>query len=290
MPVPYYLRKEKDCVSLLSPAKINLFLAVTGKREDGYHDLFSLMCPISLYDEIFLRFGEDRIGVSCNHPEVPEDNRNIAFKAAELFFDRLGRREGVLIRIDKRIPAGAGLGGGSSNAASVLLALNDYYGCPFPEDELAETGLRLGADVPFFIFGRPAIATGIGEKLEPFCGLKPYKVVLIFPGFGVSTAEVYKNLNLGLTNCQKKLKNSHFRQSDFDPAQMLCNDLETVTEAVYPEISAAKKALTTADGVLMSGSGSTVFGLFSDAAECEKVYASLSEHSRWQCYLADLIV
>lgn len=290
MSVPHYLRKEKGCVSLLSPAKINLFLAVTGKREDGYHDLFSLMCPISLYDEMLLRFEGDQIGVSCNHPDVPEDDRNIAFRAAELFFDRMGRREGVVIRIDKRIPVGAGLGGGSGNAATVLLALNDYYGCPFSEDELSAMGLRLGADVPFFIFGRPAIATGIGEKLEPLCGVKPYRVILIFPGFGVSTAEVYKNLNLGLTNCQKKLKNSHFRTSDFDPAQMLCNDLETVTEAVYPEISIVKKALTAADGVLMSGSGSTVFGLFSDATECEKVYASLSEQSRWQCYLADLIV
>jgi len=290
MTVPHYLRKEKGCVSLLSPAKINLFLAVTGKRKDGYHDLFSLICPISLYDEMSLRFEGDQIGVSCNHPDVPDDDRNIAFRAAELFFDSMGRREGVLIRIDKRIPVGAGLGGGSGNAATVLLALNDYYGCPFSQDELLRMGLRLGADVPFFIFGRPAIATGIGEKLEPFYGLKPYRVVLIFPGFGVSTAEVYKNLNLGLTNCQKKLKNSHLRKSDFDPVQILCNDLETVTEAIYPEISVVKKTLTAADGVLMSGSGSAVFGLFSDTTECERVYASLSEHSGWQCYLADLIV
>jgi 4-diphosphocytidyl-2-C-methyl-D-erythritol kinase len=171
-------------LEILSPAKINLFLLVTGKRADGYHDLVSLMCCISLCDEITLQFGMKSNTVTCSHPHVPQNETNLAYRAALLFLNRLdanGGSDGVSITINKYIPVAAGLGGGSSNAASVLLGLNHFYGRPFSINQLISMGVLLGADVPFFLFQKPAIATGIGEKLEAFGGLHPYKILLISP-------------------------------------------------------------------------------------------------------------
>ena len=190
-------------MEILSPAKINLFLQILGKRSDGYHDLITLMCCIGLYDTVSLTFGVKDITVSCNHPVVPVDDTNVAFGAAHLFLKTLKKNEGVGIFIKKQIPVAAGLGGGSSNAAAVFLGLNRYYGYPFSTEELMSMGLSIGADVPFFIFQRPAIASGIGEKLEAYQNLKNLKILLVFPGFSVSTADVYKKLNLGL---KKNLK------------------------------------------------------------------------------------
>lgn len=282
--------QKKRCVNLLSPAKINFFLAITGRRSDGYHELLSLFCPVTLYDTITLTFGETDIRVSCNHPDVPDNEGNIAYRAATLFVERLGKTDGVAIRIDKQIPVAAGLGGGSSNAATVLMALNEYYHHPFSQTEISEMGLKLGADVPFFIFGKPALARGIGEKLEAVERLISYKILIIFPGFGVSTAYIYKNLNLRLTNCEKKLKHSCFKNSDIDAASCLCNDLETAAEVLYPEISDVKHALLAqgAKAALMSGSGSSVFGLFADTLQAENAFRVLSAHPRWQCYLTDM--
>ena len=153
-------------MKILSPAKINLFLQITGRRNDGYHDLVTLMCCVGLYDTVSLVFGAKETTVACDHPNVPEDETNLAFGAASLFLKALNKNEGVKIFIQKQIPVAAGLGGGSSNAAAVFLGLNRYYGYPFSTEELMSMGLSIGADVPFFIFQRPAIASGIGEKLE----------------------------------------------------------------------------------------------------------------------------
>jgi len=284
---------EKDIghMKILSPAKINLFLQVTGKRIDGYHDLVTLMCCIGLYDTISLVFGAKETTVSCVHPNVPEDETNLAFGAASLFLKTLNKNEGVKISIEKKIPVSAGLGGGSSNAAAVLLGLNRYYECPFFQDELMHMGLSIGADVPFFIFRKPAIASGIGEKLEAYKGLEKLKILLVFPGFGVSTAEVYKSLNLGLTKCKKKLRYLLLNKQSFDPGYHLCNDLETVVASKYPGIFAAKEALMGqgALGALMSGSGPTVFGLFSDFDKARKAGRTLSQNDKWQLYHADMI-
>lgn len=284
----------KGRVKVLSPAKVNLFLQVTGKRPDGYHELLSLMCPVSLYDVLTLDFDRPEIKIFCSHPGVPPDGSNLAWRAAELFFDRAGISRGVHIFIEKQIPVAGGLGGGSSNAASVLLALNRHYGSPFDIASLSEMGLSLGADVPFFLFQRPAIATGIGEKLVPWKNFPPFRILLITFDFSVSTAMVYKNLNLGLTKCKKIIKDVSFEKYRFDPALHLCNDLETVTESVYPVISEAKRVLAAcgAAGSLMSGSGPTVFGLFSDAEKAEDAYLSVSaeNHDGWRLYLADLPV
>lgn len=278
-------------VELWSPAKINLFLKVIGKRPDGYHNLVSLMCCIGLRDRIVLRTGAAAIAVTCSHPEVPAGRSNLAAQAAELFFSRFQANERVAIEIEKRIPVGAGLGGGSSNAATVLNGLNSYYGKPFSFEALIRMGASLGADVPFFLFGRPALATGIGEHLTTYAGIDRGTVVVIYPGFGISTASVYKKLNLGLTKCENSLKSFSLKQNGFIPARDLCNDLETVVIPQYPEIAIAKKRLLEngAAGALMSGSGSSVFGLFADHRAACFAGKALATHYSGSVFVAELL-
>jgi len=276
-------------VQILSPAKINLFLHVSGKRSDGYHDIVSLMCCVSLYDVISLDFGGGITSVTCTDPEIPCDERNHALKAAYLFLRKFRKNEAIRIHIEKRIPAGAGLGGGSSNAAAVLSCLNRYFGNPFSVKEIMTMGLEIGADVPFFLFKKPALATGIGEKLKEYPLKVPYKILIVYPGFGVLTKEVYNNLNLRLTNCKNKLKKLASVQ-EFD-AKLLCNDLESVTVSKYPEINEVKEAILKqgASGVLMSGSGSSVFGLFSDNDNAIKAENALSQNREWCVFVVDAI-
>jgi 4-diphosphocytidyl-2-C-methyl-D-erythritol kinase len=283
-------------MKILSPAKINLFLHVRGKRPDGYHELFSLMCCVTLFDEISLQFGGgETIEIDCSHRNVPADESNLAYQAASLFLSQRSSRQSLKIHLTKNIPVAAGLGGGSSNAASILLALNIHYGHPFSRKHLMEMGLKLGADVPFFIFQKPALATGIGDKLDTFEGGLPYRVLLLYPGFNVSTAETYQNLNLGLTKAKKKPTSNHLKLNRFNPVRHLTNDLEQVTALKYPEIGLAKEKLLNlgAVGALMSGSGPTVFGLFDNAETAETAKQTLScdqEDQDVQLFLADPIL
>ena len=283
-------------MKILSPAKINLFLHVRGKRPDGYHELFSLMCRITLFDEISLEFSEgNRVEIFCAHPKVPANSKNLASRAVNLFQRELGSEQSVRIHLKKNIPPAAGLGGGSSNAASLLMALNAYHNYPFSTEMLMNMGLKLGADVPFFIFQKPALATGIGEKLAPFEGDLPYHILLLYPGVEVSTAEAYQNLNLGLTKEEKKPTNTNLKLKRFDPAQDLTNDLERVTIQKYPEIRLAKEKMLKlgAVGALMSGSGSTVFGLFDNVATAKTAGQALNRDKadkNWQLFLADPIL
>jgi 4-diphosphocytidyl-2-C-methyl-D-erythritol kinase len=283
-------------MKLRSPAKINLFLQIQGQRPDGYHDLVTLMCPISLCDTLHLSFGGPVTTVRCSDAAVPEDESNLALQAANRFAGTLLRKRGrvaepVRIDIDKRIPVGAGLGGGSSNAATVLLGLNRHYDRPFSPRELAALGRGIGADVPFFLLETAAVGKGIGDRLEPYPDLAALPVVLVYPGFPVSTETVYKNLNLRLTKCKKRHKNFAFRGRSFDVARHLCNDLEAVSVSRYPEIQAVKDALTTygAVGTLMTGSGSAVFGLFDDETGARQAYHSILQSSTWQIFIVEMI-
>mgnify|MGYP000238811723 CR=1 FL=1 len=284
-------------LDLLSPAKINLVLAVTARRPDGYHELATLMACIDLYDRIELRFTGPDIRLTCHAAGIPEDETNLAFKAARAFqaayradrgaspFDGLG------IALHKTIPAGAGLGGGSSNAATVLKALNQHVPKPFPADRLAALALQIGADVPFFLFGKPALATGVGERLRPWPELKPFPVVVVFPGRGLATGEIYRSLNLRLTNCEKKLKGFLLKRGVFDAAAHLCNDLEAVAVKRCPDIALIKRELRRfgALGALMSGSGSSVFGLFASADEARKARQRLVAHAEWHVFQARIM-
>jgi len=278
-------------MKILSPAKINLFLQVTGKRSDGYHELFSLMCCVSLFDTIMIQFGGNTIEIHSTHPQLPLDHTNLAHKAAALFLKKLNAHRGLKITIEKNIPVAAGLGGGSSNAAGVLKGLNRHFGFPFTPSQLISMSRQLGADVPFFLFDKPALACGIGDELEAYPNLPSFYVILIYPGFGVSTAEVFQNLNLGLTKCKKKFSKSSFRKTGYDASRHLCNDLEAVTVSRHPVIKSVKKQIVAhgALGALMSGSGPTVFGLFSDQEKAVAALRKIGETSRWKCYLAEII-
>ncbi|MBI3398603.1 MAG: 4-(cytidine 5'-diphospho)-2-C-methyl-D-erythritol kinase [Deltaproteobacteria bacterium] len=277
--------------NILSPAKVNLFLRVLRKRDDGYHDIVSLMQHISLYDEIVLDVGEGNgIFMECDEKNIPLDNTNLAFRAAEAFLDRTGLKRRVCIKMKKRIPVGAGLGGGSSNAASVLMGLNEITASGLSGDELMKIGAGLGSDVPFFILRGSAIASGRGERLE---GIKIHRFwyVLINPGFQVSTAWAYKNLNL-----TKNIEDINITISKVLPLfsadglrdshalkGFLINDLEDVTIKRYPEINGLKNALTDrgAFAALMSGSGPTVFGIF-DEERARKAFEQIKKQPQFK--------
>ena len=278
-------------LQVLSPAKVNLFLYVLRRRADGYHDLFSLMCRIGLYDEILLNPVSATITLQCSDPCLPVDEGNLAVRAARRFYEALGRSGGVEIHLTKRIPVGAGLGGGSSNAASVLLGLNHLHGAPMALGRLIAIGRSLGADVPFFLFQSPALASGIGDQLETFAGIPPRTALVVNPPFTVSTRMVYQNLNLQLTNRQKRPTRAHLKKTAFTPELHLYNDLEAVTLALHPELGSIKNLLVEggALGALMSGSGPSVFGLFPDPEAARKAADTLPGNRGWRFFCADLL-
>ncbi|SHK70080.1 4-diphosphocytidyl-2-C-methyl-D-erythritol kinase [Desulfatibacillum alkenivorans DSM 16219] len=280
-------------LEIASPAKVNLTLRICGRRDDGFHEIESLMAPISLSDRVILEAGGSGIRIRCDAPGIPEDEANLAWRAADLFFKESGSGPGLSITLEKNIPAGAGLGGGSGNAASVLNGLNTLLGRPFSLEKLADMGARIGSDVPFFVYGKPAWITSVGEAIDLVRGLYPHHLVVVFPGIEASTAKVYKKCNLALTRCKKI-----HRVPDLtgDPAYvegLLCNDLERPALEEYPGIGKAKDALsqTQALGVLMSGSGSSVFGLFRQEAEAVETRRTLeSKHPGWRVFSCRLLV
>lgn len=265
-----------------APAKINLCLHVLDRRNDGYHDLATVMQRIDLQDrlEIVVSSGTD-ITVSCPRVTLPEGVDNIAERAARLFLEHIGDECCISIKIDKKIPSAAGLGGGSSDAAAVLLALNDLLDTDLPRGELMALGVRLGADVPFFLYGQTAWATGVGECLQPWPGLPPVTLVLVNPGLVVSTAWVFQNL--GLTRSRPTARIPGFPERASDLVHLLHNDLEVVTCQHHPVITTIKERLVAsgASGALMSGSGPTVFGLFDEHSHAARVAQTLSSETNW---------
>ncbi|ABA89246.1 4-diphosphocytidyl-2-C-methyl-D-erythritol kinase [Syntrophotalea carbinolica DSM 2380] len=274
--------------SFLAPAKINICLHVLGRREDGYHELAMLMQRVSLYDRISLSFIEGNdIRVQCDGLTLPLGQKNIAARAAQALFDRAGIRRGLDIVIEKNIPVAAGLGGGSSDAATVLMGLNDMLGLGLSATQLMQEGVKLGADVPFFIYKHPAWATGIGDKLQEVEGLPPVWYVLVNPGLEVSTAWVYQNLRL--TSARDNLRIPRFSGTVDEVVELLHNDLETVTVERFPLIGEIKQQLLGlgARGALMSGSGSTVFGVFSDGDTARAAAENLSSRSGWRAFAVE---
>lgn len=271
---------EKSKIQLLAPAKINLFLQVLGRRSDGYHDLETWMQKIDLHDVVTLEILQGRAGIefSCDDPRLPLGDDNLAVKAAKVFLStiRPGKLPKLVIDLKKRIPVAAGLGGGSSDAGTVLKGLNYLYDQPLTETELVRLASSLGADVPFFAVEHGAvIAHGIGDVMYPVNSLEGCTFILVNPGFFVSTRWVFENLSL--TSAGKKYKLSCFRKDkdevDVLSLEVMHNDLETVTSARYPEIEEMKQMLleSGATRVLMSGSGPTVFGVFLDDEKSEMI-------------------
>ena len=250
--------------SVKAPAKLNIVLKITGRRENGYHDLVSVMVAVDLCDQLELAPGPPGISLTSFGHQVPGNENNIVIKAATAFLSLTGINPGLSIKLTKNIPVAAGLGGGSSDAASVLKTLNEIFENPLSDHELARLAVGLGADVPFFLKSRPSIARGIGEILEPVENWPKVWYVIITPPIMVSTSWVYSKLKLKLTtheysNILRKLK-----KVPFDIAHILENDLESIACSHYPVIDGIKKYLlkTGAEGVLMSGSGPSVFGIF----------------------------
>ncbi|HMK75520.1 MAG TPA: 4-(cytidine 5'-diphospho)-2-C-methyl-D-erythritol kinase [Thermodesulfobacteriota bacterium] len=251
-----------NSLSLESPAKVNLRLEILKRREDGYHELRTIFQKISLHDTLrfFLR-KERGVSIAADHPQLPVGKNNLAYKAARSMLKASSYKGGIHIEIEKRIPLGAGLGGGSSNAATTLKALNQLLETGLPKKDLLAMGLEIGADVPFFLLKGAAIGSGIGEQLKRV-ELPDLWYVLIYPNFEVSTRWAYGNFVL--TNQQFHLNLHRFLKNPKGISRILLNHLETVVAKKYPQIGMMKKILLSAGalGALMTGSGPTVFGLF----------------------------
>ncbi len=248
-------------------AKINLGLRILRKRPDGFHDLETVFRQINNYDEIlFLPSGRD-IVVETNDPRVPKDEDNLCIRAAHLLRDITGVDKGVRIRLTKNIPVGAGLGGGSSNAAASLKALVKFWGLALRPHELMRIALNLGSDVPFFLKGGCALATGRGDVLEHFDLDLPYWILVVTPQLQVSTSWAYAHVTIE-ENSKDQLKNlvADFARWPSKFSDLVKNDFEPLVFAAHPEVAGIKKMLLQEGAVfaLMSGSGSSVFGLFPD--------------------------
>jgi 4-diphosphocytidyl-2-C-methyl-D-erythritol kinase len=257
---------------LLSPAKVNLYLKVVGKRPDGYHDLVSVVDVISLYDVLRIRAGEDgEVAVRDDRGLLPDGQANTIYRAIMLLKERCGRPDGVSVEVEKRIPLGSGLGGGSGNAATVMKDLARAWGLSLTPEELSGLGRQVGADVPLFMYGKSCIMRGVGERIMPV-ELPKIWYVVVYPGVAISTAEVYRGLRIVLTKRENDVTFSGKFSQVVDVADILENDLEEVAISICPEIKTIKEQLrgSGALGSLMSGSGSAVFGVFEDETRARK--------------------
>jgi 4-diphosphocytidyl-2-C-methyl-D-erythritol kinase len=263
-----------------APAKINLALDVLHKRPDGFHEVKMIMTMIDLADRIELTpINENKITISSHSRYVPNDERNLAYKAAALLKDRYAITKGVTISIDKQIPVAAGLAGGSSDAAATLRGLNRLWNLGLTLDELAVLGAEIGSDVSFCVYGGTALATGRGEIIEHLPAPPPCWVILAKPFIGVSTADVYRKLNLDNVthpNVDQMIEAIH-AQDYSTICNSLGNVLETVTLEAYPEVKQLKTQMQRfgADGVLMSGSGPTVFAITEHQSRMQRIYNGL---------------
>ena len=272
----------------LSPAKVNLSLELGRKRPDGYHEIQTLMHRIDLTDEIEIDRQEGEIALSVEGEDIPPGPENLAYRAARSFFRQTGIAGGVRIRLRKRIPVAAGLGGGSSNAATVLMALNEIFAAEIDDRRLMAWGAAIGADVPFFIFKKPAWAAGKGERLRAADLPADLWFLLMVPPFRVGTAWAYAAYDgLGgdkpaAFSVQKSIKQVA------DLALILSNDLERASAGRHPEIGEMKQRLREqgAAGALMSGSGPVVFGLFGDPEGMKRAEEKILLPEGWRAIRA----
>jgi len=262
-----------------SPCKVNLLLNILGKRPDGFHELETVMHPVAVFDYLRLEKGGPGIHLRCTPPGLPTDSRNLVHRAAAAFRDRAGIRDGVKIHLEKRIPLAAGLGGGSGDAATTLLALNELFGNPLTDAVLREIASGIGSDVPFFLQSRPALATGRGENVEAldfFPALRDAAFILVHPGFGIPTAWAYENLARfpdavnGRPGHARRLIGALQSGGVEACAGNLYNSLEAPALEKYPLLALFQEFFR-AQGAptLMSGSGSSTFAIAPRRAAAE---------------------
>lgn len=266
--------------SIKAPAKINLSLDVIRKREDGYHEVEMIMTMVDLADRVDLSLRADGgISIDVSEGFVPSDERNFAYQAASLLKKRYNVKQGVHIYITKRIPVAAGLAGGSSDAAATLKGLNELWKLGLSVDELATLGAEIGSDVSFCVYGGTALATGRGEQIKPIASPPPLWVILAKPPIGLSTADVYNGLKLSEARHAKtaEMIAALERQDAASICALLHNTLEDVTLRLYPEVAHIKEQMKRfgANGVLMSGSGPTVFGIVEKESRVNRIYNGL---------------
>lgn len=282
-------------ISLKALAKINLGLDVVRRKEDGYHEVRMIMQTIQLYDRLDIkRTQEPGIQIQTNLSFLPVNENNLIYKAAKLLMDEFSITDGVSVKLDKRIPVAAGMAGGSTDAAAMLIGVNRLFSLGLTKRQLMERGVQIGADVPYCIMRGTALAEGIGEALSPLPPMVKCPVLVAKPSISVSTKFVYQNLKLDDTTIHPdidrliddiKAKNLH------DIAAHMGNVLETVTIPNYPVIDEIKKHMLSngAVGAMMSGSGPTVFGLFDDEDTAKKAYKAMrSSHLARQVYLTSV--
>jgi 4-diphosphocytidyl-2-C-methyl-D-erythritol kinase len=278
-------------ITLKVPSKINIFLEINNRKEDGYHKLETIMQTISLYDEISFKLTDKNISLECNNKTLPIDSTNIVYKAAKAFHDYFKIDKGVKIYLKKIIPIGAGLGGGSSDAAATLIALAKLHNVKTNKKELEQIATKLGTDVPFFLTGGTALCEGIGDIITPLKTIKNLNVILVNPGFGVSTTGVYKKVKfpftkkVEITKIKTQIDHDSFNTSN---AFSCCfNRLEDFVLTDYPEIAKIKDVLRTTGCIsLMSGSGATVFGLFDSNINLESIRTTLNKYS-WKFWFVN---
>ena len=259
-------------IQVRAHAKINLYLDVVGKREDGYHNLETIFHSIRLHDDVIIRKQRTKnITVHCEHPRIPSDSRNLAYRAAQCLSDAVGGIGGIAIDIHKRIPVAAGLAGGSANAAAVLHGVNELFELGFTQETLMRFGAQLGADVPFCLHGGAALGLGIGDQLTRLPALPDLPLLLLNPGIEISTAAIFKKLNFPLTKHEKNviIITTYIEKGDvLGIGENLYNLLEMPVFPAHPEIAALKTELSKQPGccgALMSGSGATLFAMMHDS-------------------------
>lgn len=282
-------------ISLKALAKINLGLDVVRRREDGYHEVRMIMQTIHLYDRLDIkRTQEPGIQIQTNLSFLPVNENNLIYKAAKLLMDEFSITDGVSVKLDKRIPVAAGMAGGSTDAAAMLIGVNRLFSLGLTKRQLMERGVQIGADVPYCIMRGTALAEGIGEALSPLPPMVKCPVLIAKPSISVSTKFVYQNLKLDDTTIHPdidRLIDDIKAKSLHDIAAHMGNVLETVTIPNYPVIDEIKKHMLSngAVGAMMSGSGPTVFGLFDDEDTAKKAYKAMrSSHLARQVYLTSV--
>jgi 4-diphosphocytidyl-2-C-methyl-D-erythritol kinase len=282
--------------TLPSFAKINLTLRVLGRRTDGYHEIETVFQTVTLHDRLtFAARDDDRIELACDAPGVPCDETNLVHRAALALRRRYGTNRGARIDLEKKIPAGGGLGGGSSNAAVALVGLARLWEIETDQRALAQIGATLGADVPFLLTGGTALGMGLGTDIHALPDLPPKQLLIVTPPIEVSTAAAYKSLNAhaltkAVAPANLAVSRAQAEISGFSYVT-LKNDFEPVVYGLHPEIERARDALMAAgaSGALLSGSGASVFGLFENAEERDGARVSLRVGSGWQVFACETL-
>ena len=272
---------------LRTSAKVNLALEVLGKRDDGYHEIATVMQAVDLCDRLTVETA-DTLSLVVSDPALPTDDGNLIVRAAARLGEAAGATKGARITLDKHIPVAAGLGGGSSDAAATLWALNRLWGLRWSRDRLAGLAVRLGMDVPFFLGTGRALATGRGEQLEPLPGAGAYALVLVNPNVPLSTGEVYGRVPAGWTaeaRSTRRMVEALRTRSARTVAGALANNLESIVEPMVPAIRHMKSALLAAGalGAVMSGSGPTVFGVARSYDHARQIRSRVNR-AGWSCW------